>query len=295
MNIRKKLPMYSVVALLLVCGCGGAKEWSLEPIASVKGFKTPECAEVSPVDGTVYVANLHALSRTTVGALDSNGFISTLAPGGKLTEYESIKGTPELPIHGAAGMCFFKGYLYFNDRNGLKRRKLDGSGPVEAVSVPGSKSFNDAGCDDNYVYMTGENSIYRVDAEGKSDKFLTLKGVNGIKSFKGKLFAVTTAKDESDVYELDPAGKEAPKPFGLAPKFKGIDGIVVLPDGTFIITDCHGHKVYSIGPDRKTVKLLAEGLEYPADLDVDFERRLVYVPQFFRGTVEVYRLKATDK
>ena len=92
-------------------------------------------------------------------------------------------------------MCFFKGYLYFNDRNGLKRRKLDGSGPVEAVSVPGSKSFNDAGCDDNYVYMTGENSIYRVDAEGKSDKFLTLKGVNGIKSFKGKLFAVTTAKD----------------------------------------------------------------------------------------------------
>ena len=294
MNIRKALGLFSV-ALLFACGCNGAKEWSFEPVESVKGFKTPECAEVSPVDGTVYVSNLYALTRTTVGALDSNGFISTLEPGGKVRDRQAIKGTPKLPIHGVAGMCFFKGYLYFNDRNGLKRWRLDGSGAVEVVPVPGSKSFNDAGSDDNYVYMTGNDCIYRVDAEGKSGKFIDLKGVNGIKSWKGKLFAVTTAKDKSDLYELDPAGKEAPKAFGLAPKFAGIDGIEVLPDGTFLITDCHGHKVYSVAPDRKTVKLLAEGLEYPADLGVDFERKLVYVPQFFKGTVEVYRLKGTDK
>jgi hypothetical protein len=280
---------------LSVCGCGGGREWSLEPVRSVKGFKTPECAEVNPVDGTVYVSNLFALTRTTVGALDSNGFISALEPGGKVREYKLIQGTRDLPIHGAAGMCFFKGYLYFNDRNGLKRRRLDGTGTTEVVSVPGSKSFNDAGCDDKYVYVTGSDCIYRVDVDGKSGKFLDLKGVNGIKSWKGKLFAVTTAKDKSDLYELDPDGKEPPKAFGLAPKFAGIDGIEVLPDGTFLITDCHGHKVYSVAPDRKTVKLLAEGLEYPADLGVDFTRRLVYVPQFFKGTVEIYRLKALAK
>ena len=113
-------------AHFLAGGCGnGAKEWSLEPLRSVKGFKTPECAEVNPIDGTVYVSNLFAVTRDAVGALDANGFISTLEPGGKVREYKSIQGTPGLPIHGAAGMCFFKGYLYFNDRNGLKRRRLD--------------------------------------------------------------------------------------------------------------------------------------------------------------------------
>ena len=271
------------------------KEWTLVPLRSVKGFKTPECAEVNPADGTVYVSNLFAVTRDAVGALDANGFISTLEPGGKVRAYKSIQGTPALPIHGAAGMCFFKGYLYFNDRNGLKRRRLDGSEPTEVVTVPGSKSFNDAGCDDKYVYVTGGDCIYRVDADGNSNKFLELKGVNGIKSCSGKLFAVTTNKAKSDLYELDPGGKEAPKAFGLAPKFAGIDGIEILPDGTFLITDCHGHKVYSVAPDRKTVKLLAEGLEYPADLGVDFTRRLVYVPQFYRNTVEVYSLKAIDK
>ena len=105
------------------------------------------------------------------------------------------------------------------------------------------------------------------------------------------MFAATTAGDKSDLYELDPAGKTPPKPFGLAPKFKGLDGIDMLPDGTFLITDCHGHRVYTVGPDRKTVKLMAEGLEYPADLCVDLKRGYVYVPQFFRNTVEVYRLK----
>ena len=49
--------------------------------------------------------------------------------------------------------------------------------------------------------------------------------------------------------------------------------------------------MYTIAPDRKTVTLVVEGLEYPADLGVDHKRGLVYVPQFFRSTVEVYRLK----
>jgi len=279
-------------------GCapsGSQKTWTLEHVRSVKGFKTPECAEVNPADGTVFVSNIFAVTRDTVGALDSNGFIATLAPGGELKQIDVVRGTQALPVHGPSGMCFFNGYLYFNDRNGLKRCPLGNPSAIEVVPVPGTDhGFNDAGCDANYVYVTGEDAIFRVDRDGKGGKFLDLKGVNGVKSWKGKLFAVTTNKQESDLYELDPTGKTAPRAFGLAPRFAGIDGIEILDDGTFLITDCHGHKVYTVAPDRKTVALVASGLEYPADLGVDHKRRLVYVPQFFRNTVEVYRLKADD-
>lgn len=283
------------MSLALTFGCGSSGSpmtWSLEHVDSVKGFNTPECVEVDPADGTVYVANMFAVTRDTVGALDSNGFIATLASGGKLTQLKAVQGTEAIPVHGPAGMCFFDGYLYFNDRNGLKRCPLGNPTAIEVVPVPGTDhGFNDADCDADYVYVTGENAIFRVDREGKGGKFVDLKGVNGVKAWKGKLFAVTTSKEESDLYELDPTGKAAPRAFGLAPQFAGIDGIEILEDGTFLITDCHGHRVYTIAPDRTTVTLVAEGLEYPADLGVDHKRRLVYVPQFFRNTVEIYRLK----
>ncbi len=254
--------------------------WSLEHVRSVKGFKTPECAEVNPADGTVFVSNIFAVTRDAVGALDSNGFIATLAPGGDVKQLDTVRGTEALPVHGPSGMCFFKGYLYFNDRNGLKRCPLRNPSAIEVVPVPGTDhGFNDAGCDANYVYVTGEDAVFRIDRDGKGGKFLDLKGVNGVKSWKGKLFAVTTNKKESDLYELDPTGRTAPRAFGLAPTFAGIDGIEVLDDGTFLITDCHGHKVYTVAPDRKTVTLVADGLEYPADLGVDHKRGLVYVPQ----------------
>ena len=290
--------MKTALCAASACGCaagGSGKTWRLEHVSSVKGFNIPECAEVNPADGTVYVSNIFAVTRDTVGALDSNGFIATLAPGGKLKKLKTVQGTEALKVHGPSGMCFFNGYLYFNDRNNLKRCPLENPSKIEVVPVEGTDhGFNDAGCDANYVYVTGQDAVFRVDRQGTGGKFVDLKGVNGVKAWKGRLFAVTTDKEHSDLYELDPAGKDPPKAFGLAPKFAGIDGIEILDDGTFLITDCHGHKVYSIAADRKTVTLLAEGLEYPADLGVDHKRGLVYVPQFYRNTVEVYRLRSDD-
>ena len=60
------------------------------------------------------------------------------------------------------------------------------------------------------------------------------------------VFGLSSNKDKSDIYELDPTGKTPPKAFGLAPAFAGIDGIEILDDGTFLITDCHGHRVYTV-------------------------------------------------
>ncbi|MCP4452245.1 MAG: hypothetical protein GY809_12345 [Planctomycetes bacterium] len=43
------------------------------------------------------MASIFAVTRDTIGALDGNGFIATLEPGGKIRTFEAIKGTAALP------------------------------------------------------------------------------------------------------------------------------------------------------------------------------------------------------
>ena len=86
-----------------------------------------------------------------------------------------------------------------------------------------------------------------------------------------------------------PAGKKPPQPFGLASHFSRLDGIEVLDDGTFIVSDLPAKKVFSVSPDRKTVRTLAE-LDSPADIGLDRKRNLLYVPQFFKNQAVVFKL-----
>jgi len=93
-----------------------------------------------------------------------------------------------------------------------------------------------------------------------------------------------------EVFELDPTGKQPPQPFGLASEFVNLDGIVVLPDGTFIVSDFKGHRIATITPDRKTVRTLCE-LDSPADISIDPDKGILYAPEFHQNRVRVYRLK----
>ena len=68
-----------------------------------------------------------------------------------------------------------------------------------------------------------------------------------------------------------------------------LDGIEVLADGTFIVSDFMGNKVSAITPDEKTVYTLAE-LGSPADIGIDRSSMILYVPQFFQDKVVLFRL-----
>jgi hypothetical protein len=106
--------------------------------------------------------------------------------------------------------------------------------------------------------------------------------------YKGKLFAVSWTLHE--VYELDPTGKEEPRSFGVASHFTNLDGIEVLEDGSFLVSDFTGNKLAVIAPDRKTVRVLKE-IESPADIGLDRVRSLLYVPQFMKNRVAVFKLE----
>ena len=95
---------------------------------------------------------------------------------------------------------------------------------------------------------------------------------------------------QHDIYELDPTGQAAPRPLGVAKHFKSLDGIEVLGDGTFIVSDFIDGKVCAVSPDGKTVRALVEGLDTPADLGLDEARGLLYVPTLVANQARVYKI-----
>jgi hypothetical protein len=116
-------------------------------------------------------------------------------------------------------------------------------------------------------------------------------GINGLTFFGNKMFGVSWKLHE--VYELDPSGKKAPVAFGLADHFTNLDSIEVLDDGTFVVSDFMGDAVYTISPDRSRVdKLIA--VPSPADIGLNRKDGLLYVPQFMKDRLSVYRLEHAE-
>lgn len=273
------------------CGPGRAGEaWSVRQVGVLEGFNTPECICIDSATGYGYVSNIVCKHKVkeTVNAKDGAGFISRLAPGGTIDKLRWVESTPEAPLHSVKGLCVLRGVLYGADLDRVVRYDLRTGRPLKAIPIAGAKLLNDLATDgkDVYVSDTIVGRIHRLRGE-RAEVFQELEGANGLTFHRGRMFALSVGLHE--MYELDPAGKAPPRPFGLASHFKGIDGIEVLADGSFLVTDVWGSKFFWVGADRRTVRLLAEH-EAIADLGIDRRRGLVFLPLFWESKVVVYQL-----
>lgn len=264
-----------------------AKPWKATEIRAVEGFAVPECALSDPATGLVYVSNIDAAAEA-YWADDQKGFISLLTSEGDMKALRWLDSSKAVPISSPKGMAILK-ELYFTDNTRLLSAPLTGSGPLKPISLQGTQKLNDLATDGQNVWSTdmAAATLYKVDAKGKVSSLPAVAGVNGVTCHKGKLFVVSW--DLHEVYEIDPLGKKPAQAFGLASHFTNLDGIEVLDDGTFLVSDFTGNKVCTISPDRKSVQTLAS-LESPADIGVDRTRDLLYVPQFMKNRLVIFKL-----
>lgn len=268
----------------------GAPPWELQQVAVLEGFDTPECVCVDPATGVCYVSNVVApkLVADKVNVTDGTGFISRLAPGGRIESLRWIESTPAAPLNSLKGLCIRDGVLYGADLTRIVRYELATRKALPPIEVAGAIILNDMFSDGRSVYAsdTRAGRIHRFDGRQVTE-FASLKGANGLTAAGGRFFALSTT--EHDLFELDPRGAAEPRPFGLVEHFAGPDGIEVLADGSFLVSDVRGHKLCHVGADRKTVRVLAE-LQYPADIGLDRQRNLLFVPLFWDSRVMVYQL-----
>ena len=280
-----------------LCGCrkrrqggaepGEAPDWRVEPVKTVVGMEVPECTLYDSVRRQVYVSNV-ATADKGYWEEDGKGFLSIMSPDGIIRKMRWMDSTEEVPIHAPKGMAILDEYLYFADVTALKRVPI-GGGEVERIALPEAKRLNDVASDGEAIWVSDVelSKIYRVDKAGQVREIIAPENVNGVTCYGGKMYAVSWYLHE--VYEVDPAGKEEPVPFGVAEHFTNLDGIEVLDDGTFLVSDFTGGKVCTISADRKTVKTLVE-LETPADIGLDRAAGMLYVPQLTLNKVVIFRL-----
>jgi hypothetical protein len=279
---------------VVLCGCQTIElqnevNWYALRVADQSGFAVPECV-VADGEGNVFVANILPHEGVYWGD-DGKGFVTRLGVRGSVESRYFVGGRKDSPLHSPKGMCILDGWLYVNDATQLKRCSLKyPRGTLEVTKVTPGEKYNDAATDGRYVWISdmARGKVVRYDPYTGSQHVIPAPpGVNGLTIWNGRVFAVSWTKHE--IYELDPTGSSQPRSFGLADHFTNLDGIEVLDDGTFIVSDFKGNKVCTVSADGKTVRTLIE-IESPADIGIDRKRGLLYVPQFKKDKVVIYRL-----
>lgn len=279
------------VVLLLGCQAGLdlEPEWRALWVSTGRGFSAPECVVVTPKE--VLVSNMVG-SKETFWADDGVGNITLLDSRGKPTNRPFLESREGAAVHSPKGMAVLDDHLYFTDNTRLMRCRLDDPyGSLEQVYPGNGTKFNDLASDGSQIWVTdtARSRITRYNPNtGESFVVPSPRGVNGVTCWQGRVFAVSWT--EHEVYELDPIGTDPPQPFALAGHFKNLDGIEALDDGSFIVSDLTGGRVALISCDRRSVKTLVQ-LDSPADIGLDRERGLLYIPQLRSDKVSIYQLR----
>jgi DNA-binding beta-propeller fold protein YncE len=264
-------------------------EWVAKQIKVHQGFDVPESVAVDQQSGVAYVSNIVAEKEgegvERFWADDGTGFISRIAADGKV---QRVAMPAELKLNAPKGVCLQGGALWIADNARLVRLSLEGKPQAKTIRPDGAERLNDVATDGESIYVsdTGAGKIFRVRGE-KIETLPAPEVVNGVTLVDGQIFCVSWGLHE--VYTIV-AGDEKPlRPWGLAEHFKTPDGIERLDDGSFLVSDLQGNKVSIISADKRTVRTLID-VATPADIGLDRQRKLLYVPSFMEDRVLVYQL-----
>ena len=287
-----------VGAMLSGCGSLGPSDgWRVEKVVKLSDFAVPECAAVAGETGDVFVSNIVAPAKgadNRYNTDDGTGFVTRLKTGGKLVARRWVDSETNAPLNSIKGLCVLKGVIYGCDVDHVRRMSVETGQALEPIIIHGAKFLNDAATDGKYIYVsdTTTGKIHRLDG----DKITDIPGppsANGIAFGGGKMFV--NSWEAHEIYEVDLDGIMPPKPFGLAGHFGGLDGLDILSDGTFIVSDLKNDKIVLISADRKRLRTLLEIKGGAADFGIDHARGLLYIPLIWDNSLAVYKLTNSRK
>lgn len=262
------------------------------------GFQTPESVLHDASADVYLVSNINGNPTGT----DNNGFISRVAPSGRVLSLKWIAGgRAGVTLNAPKGMAVAGGTLYVTDITVVRMFDRATGRPTGAIPIPGATFLNDlAAGPDGSVYVTdsglkpdfspsGTDAVYRIDRMGKVTtiaKDPNLHGPNGIAVLPGGALLVVTFSQQSELYTLAPDGTRRALPALPAGQ---LDGVELLPDGSYLVSSWAASTVFRASPDG-TAKAVVEGVRAPADIGYDRRRRQVLIPMFMDSRVVVVRV-----
>jgi sugar lactone lactonase YvrE len=270
------------------------------PVFKDVGLKTPESVMYEPVSDVYLVSNING----TPVDKDNNGFISQLNPDGTVKNLKFIAGGANgVTLDAPKGLVVVGDTLYVADIQDVRKFDLATGAPKGSVHFPKASFLNDVASDaKGAIFVTdsgrklgkaglepnGGDTVYKL--EGDKVRPLIkgghMKGPNGV-ILDGDAVLVSQMGG-NELQRFDATGKlvaHAAMPTG------GLDGVVQMNDGTWLVSSWEGQSVYRGNFDTAFVAV-ASGVESPADIGFDTKRGLILIPSFLKDAVHTVALPA---
>lgn len=248
-------------------------------------LKVPESIKYDAARKVIYVSNINGAPTEKNG----KGFISRISMDGKIISLQWITG-----LNAPKGMALWQDRLFVSDIDRIVEIDVGKGRILKQYPVPGAGFLNDVAVDEAgrvYVSDMAENNsvIYRL-IKGKVSVFLRgaeISSPNGL-FYRNKTLYVGNSGDG----RLKAVDVTSGAITTIVKVGHGIDGLIRLADGGFIISDWSGRTEW-ITAQKKIVTLLDTRAQKinSADLEYIPQKRLLLIPTFFDNRVTAYRLR----
>ncbi len=295
-----RLLVVLIAAAALAQGAAGAPmAQSPAPIVvQGVGLQTPESVLYDRRDDVYLVSNING---NPTGA-DGNGFISRIAPGGKVLALKWIDGTKQgVTLNAPKGMAIAGDVLYVTDIMAVRMFDRRTGRPRGSIDIPASTFLNDATAGrDGSVYITdsgwkpdfspsGTDAVYRISGGKLTQiaKGAALKTPNGLAVLPNGTLVIVSGGATGEYYTLGPGGQ----PQDARKLSAGqLDGVEVLPGGALLVSSWAASAVYRVERSGEA-KVVVKDVQSPADIGYDSKRQRVLIPLFLANRVVIQPLR----
>jgi SMP-30/gluconolaconase/LRE-like protein len=267
-------------------------------IAETTGLSAPESALYDRSLDVWFVSNINGDPT----GKDNNGFISRIAPDGKVYSLKFIEaGKKGVTLNAPKGMAVSGDTLWVADIDALRAFNSRTGAPITSVTAAKAKFLNDVAVGpDGTLYVTdtgvipdpktglkhtGPDRIYQVKGRKASVALESaqLAGPNGIAWVKDEDGYVVVPFFGSSVFVWRP-GSDQLRSIGSGPG--QLDGVEPLDNGRLLISSWADSSLFVLDKGRNTK--VATGIASPADIGV--KDNVVAVPQLMENRLQLLEL-----
>jgi sugar lactone lactonase YvrE len=261
------------------------------------GLQMPKSVLWDADQDAYFVSNINGESAIP----NKNGFLSKIGPDGKVIALKFVDGSKkESELNAPKGLAIIGDILYVADLNVVRKFDRRSGKARGAIKVPNSVFLNDLSASPNgkTLYVsdsavtfkagnfagTGGDAIYAINVKKGSVAVLisdpALHWPSGLFADKDGVWVV--ALGANHLFHVDQQGGAGPAT--KLPK-GGLDGIVRLADGSFLISSWEASAIYR-GLSRGEFKEVISGIPSPADIGLDTKRNTLLIPIFQKSAVQ---------
>ena len=266
----KKICLSAIVVLVsstLLAQHSLEKLWESDSIT----LKGPESALFDSKSNSLYVSSMNA------------GTIVRMDLDGKVIKKDWVTG-----LTSNKGSALFNGLLYTAETSAVAVIDVDKASVIKRIPVEGAQMLNDLAVDSKgviYVSDTRGAKVYRIEGDKPTVYLENMPGANGLLTVNTDLFVLTSTS-----FQKVDANKVTTK---IADGFEsGLDGIVMVANNEFIISDYHGILYYVKADGTKQVLLDTRANRIMSnDISYDSKTKILYVPSFSTNYIIAYKVK----